>query len=145
MADLGKLEQQIVEKLNHYFSEFAGTVALKSELREGLEIVDEQLREVSRPPPAREDEKEGLFATTRIWQCAACSTQLGKFEGKLDKHKPWSVFPNREHTPSKLGGFGYLGHIEKVIKMDPPESSLDKHEKRPESLESTKPKQRDSP
>ena len=46
--------------------------------------------------------------------CAACSTSLGKYEGKLGKYKPWSVFPCRELSPEKSGGYGYLSYVDKV-------------------------------
>jgi hypothetical protein len=46
--------------------------------------------------------------------CAACSTSLGKYEGKLGKYKPWSVFPCRELSPEKSGGYGYLSYVDKL-------------------------------
>lgn len=46
--------------------------------------------------------------------CAACTKDIGKYEGKLGKYKPWSVFPCRELSPEKSGGYGYLSYIDKV-------------------------------
>lgn len=54
-----------------------------------------------------------LFAT-RQWMCAACTKDIGKYEGKLGKFKPWSVFPCRELSPERSGGYGYLSYIDKV-------------------------------
>ena len=52
--------------------------------------------------------------TTKKWQCASCTKDLGKFEGRLGQYRPWSVFPCKELDPEKTGGFGYLSYIDKV-------------------------------
>jgi hypothetical protein len=39
-----------------------------------------------------EEDKDAMF-TSKKWQCASCTKDLGKFEGKLGQFKPWSVFP----------------------------------------------------
>lgn len=46
--------------------------------------------------------------------CASCSKDLGKYEGKLNQFKPWSVFPCKELDPEKTGGFGYLNYVDKL-------------------------------
>lgn len=48
------------------------------------------------------------------WQCASCTKDLGKYEGKLSQYHPWSVFPCKEMDPEKTGGFGYLNYIDKM-------------------------------
>ncbi len=39
-------------------------------------------------------DKEGLIVT-KGWKCISCTRDLGEMEGKLDKYKPWQVFPPR--------------------------------------------------
>ena len=54
-----------------------------------------------------------MFATKK-WMCASCAKDLGKFEGKLNQFKPWSVFPCRQMDPEKTGGYGYLNYVDKM-------------------------------
>lgn len=54
-----------------------------------------------------------MFASKK-WQCASCSKDLGKFQGKLGQFKPWSIFPCKQLDPEKSGGFGYLNYIDKM-------------------------------
>lgn len=62
---------------------------------------------------AAEDEKDGLFTTKKI-NCASCTKDMGKFEGKLGQYRPWSIFPCKELDPEKTGGFGYMSYLDKV-------------------------------
>jgi hypothetical protein len=62
---------------------------------------------------AAEEDKDGLFTTKKI-QCASCTKDLGKFEGKLGQYRPWSIFPCKELDPEKTGGFGYMSYLDKV-------------------------------
>lgn len=60
-----------------------------------------------------EDEKDALFSVKK-WQCASCTKDLGKFEGKLGQYRPWSIFPCKQLDPEKTGGFGYMSYLDKV-------------------------------
>lgn len=39
-----------------------------------------------------DNEKDALFAT-KGWKCISCTKDLKEYEGRLDKFKPWAVFP----------------------------------------------------
>lgn len=39
-----------------------------------------------------DNEKDALFAT-KGWKCISCTKDLKDYEGRLDKFKPWAVFP----------------------------------------------------
>lgn len=54
-----------------------------------------------------------MFARKK-WNCASCSKDLGKYEGKLGQFRPWAVFPAREMNPEMSGGYGYLNYIDKI-------------------------------
>lgn len=60
-----------------------------------------------------DEDKDAMFSSKK-WQCASCTKDLGKFEGKLGQYKPWSIFPCKELDPEKTGGFGYLNYIDKM-------------------------------
>ena len=60
-----------------------------------------------------DEEQDALFSSKK-WQCASCTKDLGKFEGKLGQYKPWSIFPCKEPDPEKSGGFGYLNYVDKM-------------------------------
>lgn len=39
-----------------------------------------------------DEDKDALFSTKKV-QCASCTKDMGKFEGKLGQFRPWAVFP----------------------------------------------------
>jgi hypothetical protein len=53
-----------------------------------------------------EGDKEALI-TTKPLKCISCTKDLGEAEGKLDKFKPWSVFPPKDSpVKDRYSGFG---------------------------------------
>ncbi len=80
-------------------------VADKSETKKALVFLEKRINQlaVKYGGDPVEGEKEALFAS---WKCASCARNLGKYEGKLDKYKPWSVFPAKEIKAEKWAGYG---------------------------------------
>jgi hypothetical protein len=39
--------------------------------------------------------------TTRNLKCVSCAADLGEMEGKLDRYKPWAIFPGGKQTPTR--------------------------------------------
>ena len=54
----------------------------------------------------QEGDREGLLVT-KGFKCISCTKDLGEMEGKLDKYKPWSVFPTKDpQIKDRYSGFG---------------------------------------
>ncbi len=39
-----------------------------------------------------EEENDALFSVKKI-NCASCTKDLGKYQGKLGQFRPWAIFP----------------------------------------------------
>lgn len=53
-----------------------------------------------------DDDKDALFAT-KGWKCISCTKDLKEYEGRLDKFKPWAIFPAKEMSKDKYPGVTY--------------------------------------
>ena len=60
-----------------------------------------------------EEETDALFSVKKI-NCASCTKDLGKYEGKLGQFRPWAIFPCKQMDPEKTGGYGFLNYLEKM-------------------------------
>ena len=60
-----------------------------------------------------EEDTDALFSVKKI-NCASCTKDLGKYEGKLGQFRPWAIFPCKQMDPEKTGGYGFLNYLEKM-------------------------------
>lgn len=115
LAEIGQIEKNIIEKLDYFLGSNEKLKADKDETKEALCFLEKRVNEIYEVVKSSQDsdDNDALF-TTKQWMCASCSKDLGKYEGKLNQFKPWSVFPCKELDPEKTGGFGYLNYVDKL-------------------------------
>ena len=51
-----------------------------------------------------EDQDKDALLATKGWKCISCTKDLKEYEGKLDKYKPWAVFPVKQLSKDKYPG-----------------------------------------
>lgn len=70
------------------------------------------------------DEDRDALLATKGWKCISCTKDLKEYEGKLDKYKPWAVFPAKEMSKEKYPGVihclmqfgvGFQNVVEKAV------------------------------
>ena len=93
--ELVEVEKMIIEKIDRFLNG-EKPKADKEETKEALTFLEKRINEIYEQFLTEENKEENdpMFATKK-WMCASCAKDLGKFEGKLNQFKPWSVFPCR--------------------------------------------------
>ena len=112
--ELAEVEKKIVDQIDKFLLGAEKAKADRDETKGALSFLEKRINELYEVFGAtqQQEENDPLFTTRKM--CASCSKDLGKYEGKLGQFKPWSVFPCRELSPEKTGGYGYLNYVDKT-------------------------------
>lgn len=116
MPDLIKLEDLFIKLVENTTKLLIRKTADKSETKKALVFLEKRINKIIvqlMGGDTGEGEKDALLAS---WKCVSCSRNLEKYEGKLDKYRPWAVFPAKEIKAEKYNGYGqgFQSRVEEI-------------------------------
>lgn len=81
--------------IDHSMNMLGKKFADKLETKKGLVFLEKRINKIVTTVFGDDEDKDALFAT-KGWKCISCTKDLKEYEGRLDKFKPWAVFPAKE-------------------------------------------------
>lgn len=106
-SDVLKLEEMLLNIVNFSYENSVKKFADKIETKKALIFMEKKLNRLFISLYGEEEGDKEALVTTKGVKCISCSKDLADLEGKLEKYKPWNVFPPKESpVKDRYSGFG---------------------------------------